>query len=175
MKSITISNRIPKDFFETTGAGESDIAVHAGSYHLALREAGIEMHNIIVYSSMLPGIARLISKPKTFIHGSVMETIMAVANSKKGVRATAGLIYGWLYDKNGEKYGGLVCEASGGESIAEIETSLRASLNELYENGYSEFTLKDIKVITRSFIPKKKYGTALIALAFVNHEIPVLI
>jgi hypothetical protein len=33
--------RIPKDYFETSGKGESDIAVHAGSYHLALKEAGI--------------------------------------------------------------------------------------------------------------------------------------
>jgi hypothetical protein len=30
-------NRIPVNYFITSGKGESDIAVHAGSYHLALK------------------------------------------------------------------------------------------------------------------------------------------
>ena len=51
---IIAGNRIPKDFFITGGIGQSDITVHAGSYHLALREAGIEPYNIMVYSSKLP-------------------------------------------------------------------------------------------------------------------------
>ena len=42
-------NRIPRDYFVTSGVGESDITVHAGSYHLALRAAGIEMANQLVY------------------------------------------------------------------------------------------------------------------------------
>ena len=55
-----IGCRIPKDFFITKGVGESDITVHAGSYHLALRQAGIEMCNIMTYSSILPGVANII-------------------------------------------------------------------------------------------------------------------
>ena len=46
---VLVGCRIPKDYFVTKGHGESDITVHAGSYHLALKEAGIEMCNIMTY------------------------------------------------------------------------------------------------------------------------------
>jgi arginine decarboxylase len=174
-KSIVMGMRIPKDYFVTKGKGESDITVHAGSYHLALKDADIEMCNIMTYSSILPCIARKISRPKTLTHGAVMETIMAVANAKKGQAATAGIIYGWLYDKKtGKKYGGLVCEHNGNYSLAEVERRLRASINELYINGYSkDYYLKDMEILTNSFTPKKKNGTVLVALCFVNYEFPL--
>lgn len=173
---ILIGNRIPKDYFITTGAGESDITVHAGSYHLALKEASIEMCNIITYSSILPGIAHEIEKPNNLMHGSVMESIMATATSKKGSRATAGIIFGWLYDKKtNEKHGGLVCEYHGEYTEEEAEESLRASLNELYINGYSnDFELKDIRLTTKSFIPNKKYGTSIVAICFTNYVYPTI-
>ncbi len=173
--SIAIGNRIPKDYFITRGKGQSDITVHAGSYHLALLEAGIEMCNIMTYSSILPSIARKVEKTGKLVHGSVMETIMAVANSENGVRATAGIIYGWLYDRiTGERYGGLVCEYNGDKEEADAESQLRASLRELYENGYSErFDMDDITLISESFIPEKKYGTAVVALCFLNYLIPL--
>ena len=60
--NFTIGNRIPKDFFWTTGSGESDITIHAGSFHLALKEAGISNFNIMSYSSIMPGIAKEIQK-----------------------------------------------------------------------------------------------------------------
>lgn len=170
---IVLGCRIPKDFFITEGAGESDITIHAGSYHLALKEAGIEAYNIICYSSILPGIAREISRPSKLEHGSVMETIMAVSNAKKGRRATAGIIFGWLYDKKGRKYGGLVCEYNGSLSEAKIKKQLKQSLEELYSNGFSDkYSLNSIKLITKSFVPKKKYGTVLVALCFTNYVFP---
>lgn len=173
-KYMLIGNRIPKDYFLTTGIGESDITIHAGSYHLALKEAGIEMCNIITYSSILSGIATEIEKPKNLVHGSVMESIMATANSKKGKRATAGIIYGWLYDKQtNEKHGGLVCEYHGEDSEDKAAISLKSSLNELYSNGYSDdFKLRDIRLTTKSFVPKKKYGTAIVAICFTNYLYP---
>ena len=75
---ILIGCRVPKDYFVTKGHGESDITVHAGSYHLALKACDIEMCNIMTYSSILPKIANEIPRPKTLLHGQVMETIMAV-------------------------------------------------------------------------------------------------
>src|SRR3989338_5087022 len=114
--AIIVGNRIPRSFFWTSGIGESDITIHAGSYHLALKEAGIERYNIMVYSSIMPGIAIESSKPskEEIVHGSVMETIMAVTSGTKGQRLTAGIIYGWLYNKqSGEKYGGLVSAYNG--------------------------------------------------------------
>jgi arginine decarboxylase len=175
---IITSTRIPMDFFITTGVGESDIQVHAGSYHLALKEAGIQGCNIMTYSSILPAIATEISKPDSdkLVHGSVLESIMANSTSKKGQRATAGLIFGWLHDKiTGKKFGGLVCEYSGNGKEEECVDNLRKSIQVLYQNGYSQkYDLKDMRVITRSFVPKKKFGTALVALCFVNYVFPVL-
>jgi len=175
-RGIVIGNRIPMNYFETTGIGQSDITVHAGSYHLALKDAGIEQYNIMTYSSILPGIARKVEKPEKIEHGSVMESIMAVCTSQKGERATAGIIYGWLFDKStGSKFGGLVCENYGNETEENISLKLRASLDELYYNGFSEkYLLKDIHTITRSFVPEKKHGTALVALCFTSYYYPVI-
>lgn len=173
---LTVGNRIPKDYFVTKGKGESDITIHAGSYHLALKKAGIEMCNIITYSSILPAIAKEVKKTANQIHGSVMETIMAVANAEKGGLATAGIIYGWLHNnKSGNKYGGLVCEYNGNKTDREARIQLKQSLQELYENGFSkDYSIKNIRCITETIKPKKEYGTALVALCFVNYLYPVI-
>ena len=169
-----LGNRIPRDYFITKGQGESDITVHAGSYHLALRQAGIEMCNIMTYSSIMPVIAREVRKPKILTHGSVMETITAVSTATKGKRATASIIFGWLYDKKtGDRHGGLVCEYNGEDEPEVAEAQLKESINELYTNGYDgKYELRDFKYITQSFIPKKKFGTALAAICFVNYLFP---
>lgn len=174
-KEILIGRRVPKDYFITQGTGESDITVHAGSYHLALKKAGIEMCNIMTYSSIMPKISEEVRRPE-MTHGEVLESIMAVAHAEKGKRATAGIIFGWLYDKKtGEKFGGLVCEHNGDYSLEEIEEKLKASLNELYVNGFSEkYELKDIKIIKDSITPKKKYGTALVGICFTSYVVPIL-
>ena len=172
---LIIGNRIPRDYFITDGVGESDITIHAGSFHLALKDAGIEICNIMTYSSILPGISREIKREKPLVHGAVMETIMAVADAEKGQRATTGIIYGWLKNKkNNEKLGGLVCEYNGNLSEKVAGIQLNQSLMELYENGYSEdYDLKDIRLISKSFVPKKKFGTSIVALCFVNYVYPV--
>lgn len=175
-QGMVIGNRIPKDYFETKGTGESDITVHAGSYHLALKAASIERYNIMTYSSILPSIATKIKKPNTVTHGAVMESIMSVCTAEKGERATAGIIYGWLYNKKtNAKFGGLVCEHFGNYGIKELNCLLSASLEELYVNGFSnDFELSNITYLTESFTPKKKYGTALVALCFTSYYYPVL-
>ncbi len=175
-EGVLTGNRIPRDYFVTQGIGQSDIAIHAGSYHLALRSAGIEMCNIMTYSSILPGIAKKIDRPEQLTHGSVMESILSVSTAEKGNIATAGIIYGWLYNKKShEKYGGLVCEHEGNYPASEIKVLLRASLDELYFNGFSdEYELSDIEMMTESFKPDKKYGTALVGLCFVNYLVPII-
>jgi arginine decarboxylase len=174
--NIVIGCRIPKDYFVTKGRGESNITIHAGSYHLALKDAGIEICNIMQYSSILPGIAQQIEKPEKFVHGQVMETIMAVCNSKNGQLCTAGIISGWLHNKRtGERYGGLVCEHYGQITRNEVEKRLAASIEELYANGFSEeYELKDINIFIESFRPKKKHGTALVAMCFTNYVVPLV-
>jgi arginine decarboxylase len=175
-KGFIVGNRIPKDYFVTTGIGQSDIAVHAGSYHLALKDAGIEKANIMTYSSILPGMATEISKPSVLTHGEVMETIMAVANGHKGERLSAGIVYSWLTERNtGERYGGLVCEHNGNYTEEELERLLHSSMNELYTNGFEErFSLGDLNVIRKSFVPLKTYGTVLVALCFTSYFYPIL-
>lgn len=171
-----MGNRIPKDFFVTQGSGESDITLHAGSFHLALKEAGIERANIISYSSIMPGIARKIEKPETYVHGEVMETILAVSNCRRGERAAAGIIIGWLEDdKTGEIIGGLVCEREGNYSIEELKDELNKSLMELYMNGFEDnYSIKDIDIMTETITPEKEYGTALVAICFVNYLYPII-
>lgn len=175
-KTVLIGNRIPRDYFVTKGSGESNIAIHAWSYHLALKSAGIEMWNIMTYSSILPGIAREIPQPKNLVHGEVMESIMATATSPKWERATAGIIHGRLYDKKtGKKFWWLVCEHNGNYTITEIQNLLKASINELYVNGFDKkYDLKNFKLVTETIVPKKKYWTALVSLCFVNYVCPIL-
>jgi arginine decarboxylase len=175
-EGILTGNRIPVEYFETSGTGESDITIHAGSYHLALLSAKIEMCNIVTYSSILPGIARKIDRPGHIEHGSVMEAIMSVCHAEKGERATAGIIYGWLNDKmTNKRYGGLVCEHYGNYDEKELERRLKASLEELYWNGFSEkYNLNDTHFLSESFVPRKNYGTALVALCFTSYYYPVI-
>jgi len=170
-----VGNRIPQDFFIVAGSGESNNTIHAGSYHLALREAGIEMCNIMTYSSILPSIATEIERPKKLVHGSVMESILSVCYVEKGEYGIAGLIYGWLYRRdNGEKYGGLVCEISGSFSLMTMHDKLNDSILELYNNGYSDdFILKKGKTLTKEIRSEKTYGTCLVGLCFVNYLYPV--
>lgn len=173
MKGLVIGNRIPQDYFITKGTGESDIAVHAGSYHLALKSAGIEMANIMTYSSILPAIANEIPRPEHIMHGEVMESIMAVATGHESERLSAGIVFGWLYE-NGKKYGGLVCENYGNFPLDELEWRLSESLKELYNTGYQHMELKDIRLITESFVPQKRYGSVIVSLCFTNYFYPII-
>lgn len=172
--SILIGNRLPRTFFETTGTGESDITIHAGSYHLALRDAGIEMANIMTYSSILPATARLVSEKGYIAHGSVMETISAIAHAEQYQRATAAIIYAWLHDHSGHRYGGLVCEYSGNMIEPDVRWHLRDMLFELYHNGYDHLYMGKPRFLVSTFTPTKRYGTAVAALCFTDYIVPVL-
>ena len=170
--TITIGNRIPYEYFITSGIGESDITIHAGSFDQALRDAGIQNVNIITYSSILPSIAKKVEK-KELEFGSVAETIMAVANGEKDKRVTAGLIIGWVYDNKGNKIGGLVAEYHGSDEENVAREILKKSLEEMFSSRFSsDYKLKDIEIYTRSFIPKKKYGTAIVAIVFTSYIYP---
>lgn len=175
-ENLFIGNRIPQDFFITKGTGESDTAIHAGSYYQALKKAGIGMCNVLTYSSSLPKIAREVEQPAYIEHGTVMECIMAVCNSRRGQRATAGIIYGWLYDRDtSEKYGALVCENYGYYDVHDLAEMLESSLDEMYCDQLKEkYRLSQIRILTESFIPKKTYGTSIVALCFLNYVYPVI-
>lgn len=170
---MEFGNRIPRKYFITSGVGESDITIHAGSFDQALKDAGIHNINIVQYSSILPKEAERVERKKLHF-GSVAETIMAVANGEKGKRTTAGLIIGWVF-KDGKKIGGLVAEYHGSDEEEKAREILKASMREMFnsrfstENGYE---LKDVEIYTKSFVPTKKYGTAIVAIVFLSYEYP---
>ena len=182
---LKVGNKIPRKFFITQGTGESDHQIHAGSYHHALYEANIEGFNIKQYSSILPSIATEVKKPsreeleKILFEdgqfGSEMNTIMACSNTDKSEKVTAGMIFGWLYDiKTGVKKGGLVCEYNGHDNEKFVKDNLNSCLEELYnKKGYKDvFRLEPKEPIIQSFEPKKKYGSVLIAMCFLDYVVP---
>jgi hypothetical protein len=49
---IWFGNRVPCEYFETKGTGESELTIHAGSYHIALHNAGIgdlKYHDLFIH------------------------------------------------------------------------------------------------------------------------------
>jgi len=171
---MLIGNRIPYEYFITSGIGESDVTIHSGSFDQALRDAGIHNVNIVTYSSILPKKARKVEK-KELKFGSVAETIIAVANGESGQRVTAGLIIGWVYDDKGNKIGGLVAEYHGNDKEEFVKDFLRKNIEEMFKSRFpSNYVLKDIEIHIRSFVPTKKYGTAIVAIVFVSYEYPEL-
>ena len=173
---IIIGNAIPKDFFIATGTGQSDVAIHSGSYQFALDNAGISRCNMITYtSSMLPRISNKIEKPNDFEPGTVLQGMLSVCNSRRGQRATAGICYGWLIDKEtNKKFSGLICENWGYYSERDLKAMLEESLSDIHKSNLSDrYTLTDIVTSTESFVPTKANGTALVALCFVNYVRPI--
>ena len=49
-----IGCRLPKEYFWVIGWGESDAGIEVGSYDAALDRAGIENHDVMLYTSALP-------------------------------------------------------------------------------------------------------------------------
>ena len=149
--SKMISNLTPSAFFVTKGSGESDLELHAGSYHMALYDAGINDYNIMVYSSILPKTAHLVTMDE-FV--------------------SAGIVYAWMYaDENfDEKIGGLVCEVNGRYRIEELEARLTRVIIDLHEKTYSQYYLGELNFVTEGITIEKRYGTALVGLCFMDFE-----
>ena len=99
MSNKYYGNLIPNTFFTTKGSGESDLEKHAGSYHMALYDAGIADYNIMVYSSVLPATARLVSADEVDMppFGSELKTIMSVSHGIQDEFVSAGVVYAWMY------------------------------------------------------------------------------
>ena len=88
-----VGNLIPNTFFITKGSGESDLEKHAGSYHMALYDAGISDFNIMTYSSVIPATAHLATMDELDLppFGSEMKTIMAVSHGYQDEFVSASL------------------------------------------------------------------------------------
>lgn len=170
---MLLRNRVPRDYFVTSGVGQSELTIHAGSFHFALYEAGIHSANILTYSSILPATAREISREEYEpVHGEVMETIMAVQSCRYGDTATAGMAWGWMFDRDGKRQGGLVTEYAGSMPASDAEQHVHEMLAALHKGTYGDWNLEDVRTSVRSITPTQMFGTALVGMCFVNAEYP---
>ena len=158
-----VGNLIPHTFFITKGSGESDLELHAGSYHMALHDAGISDFNIMVYSSVLPATAHIASMDEIDLppFGSELKTILAVSHGQQDEFVSAGVVYAWMYaDENfDKKVGGLVCEVSGRYRIEELEARLIRVINDLHQKTYAHYYLGELNFVTEGITIEKRYGT----------------
>lgn len=200
MKNIIVGNRVPYEFFITSGAGESDagskgLPFETGSYDEALTNAGIENANVIEYTSVIPTGAKEISKEEGIGRvqwGEVLECIKAQANGKKGEFISAAVMTTSVFDKKGNYLGGFACEYSGSGTKAEAQRSLEVSIAGIIERRKygsvptSGILYKDVKTSDGYTIHagadfvydglkiKKHHGSVFTAICFVSYQIPML-
>ena len=163
MPSLTIGNRVPTEFFLTSGRGEwpthptllgkaerlalaEEDPFETGSYDKALRDAGIGNANIMTYSSVIPTKARQISRTKgvrKLVWGQVLESIIARADGKRGDTIAAAVMLTNVSYK-GRHLGGFATEYSGRATRREAITTLtRATKGMLRRRGYGALPARD--------------------------------
>jgi pyruvoyl-dependent arginine decarboxylase len=197
---IILGNRVPYEYFITTGKGESNagskfLPYETGSYDAALYEAGIENANVIEYTSVMPTDAKEISREeglKRLQWGEVVECIKAQANGEKGSTISAAIMITDIHDPKGKYLGGFACEYSGSEDKNTVERSLEKSIEGMIERrGYGvckdgikmykdNITDKGYKIHPgkvfeyESLDVTKKHGSVLTAICFVSYKYPTL-
>lgn len=199
-----LGNRVPYEYFITTGVGESFVGskglpYETGSYDDALFRAGIENANVIEYTSVMPTGAKEISREdglKRLNWGEVLECIKAQSNGDKGENISAAVMITNVTDPKGKFLGGFACEYSGSGNRNEAADSLLYSITGMIERrGYGAPKDKHSKVLKMSvdnmtdkgyiihpgkvFVfeelkVKEKHGSVLAAICFVSHKYPVL-
>lgn len=173
-KTFLTSNRIPQDYFITSGSGESDISNYSCK-HMALKDAKIEKCNIMTYSSILPKGANEVPFDESCIyHGQVLDCIMSQLNGTLGDTITAGIGYAYLTEKkSGKRFGGIVVEnnlLNGSEDA--LKDILINSINEIYYNGFSEdYNMETFNYIMKTKTVTKLYGTVLCAICFISYKV----
>jgi arginine decarboxylase len=195
---MILGNRIPFEYFATSGKGESEagsegLKYETGSYDAALTDAGIENCNVIEYTSVIPTSAKLIPKEeglKRIRWGEVMECIKAQSNGDKGKFISAAVMTTDVYDHKNKYLGGFALEYSGSgtkeEALKSLATSLKGLIARrgygLIENKVEIF--KDNKTskgyilhpgkifVYDSLHVKKEHGSVFAALCWVSHKFP---
>jgi arginine decarboxylase len=167
-----MKGKIPNRVFITKGSGSFEFAVHAGSYHMALFDAGISEYNILTYSSVLPANTEFINRDdlddNDLVFGQELYTIMAVAHGMDNEHISAGIIYAALYeDENFDtKHGYLVCELAGNYRAEELEQRLYKIIENLFKDTFDKtgLFLGEPVAILESYTVQARYGTALVAI-----------
>jgi arginine decarboxylase len=197
---IILGNRVPYEYFITTGKGESaagseGLPYETGSYDAALNDAGIQNTNVIEYTSVMPTEAKEISKEeglKRIQWGEVMECIKAQSNGKKGSKVSAAVMTTTITDPKGKYLGGFACEYSGSGTRKDAEVSLSQSIAGMIKRrGYGSIKgelqiYKDNKTDTGFIIHPGKifvyehmdvveeHGTVFAVICFVSYKFPTM-
>jgi arginine decarboxylase len=195
-----LGNRIPYEYFVTSGKGESNsgssnLQYETGSYDAALTDAGIQNANIIEYSSVIPKESRQISKKeglKRIKWGAVLECIQSKANGEMGSTISSAITVTTVYNPQGVYLGGFACEYSGSQTKKEVETFFEKAVADMIERrGYGiakggmqmykdNITDKGYKIHLgeifeyQSLEIKQKHGSVLTSICFVSHQYPLL-
>jgi arginine decarboxylase len=195
---MLFGNRIPYEYFATSGKGESEagsegLKYETGSYDAALADAGIQNCNVIEYTSVIPTGAKLITKEegvKRIRWGEVMECIKAQANGDRGKFISAAVMTTDVYDPNNKYLGGFALEYSGSGTKQDAMDSLSTSLKGLIaRRGYGDienkveifkknktskgFVLHPGKIfVYDSLKVTKEHGSVFSALCWVSHKFP---
>jgi len=181
---ILHGTRIPRDFFETTGFGETEQGggvnpYETGSYDIALEDAGIENFNIMTYTSVIPAEARAISREEAqarFVHGSVLECIMAKMDGQQGDRISVGVARMQVRrKKDGQVIGGYAAEYEGHATKEDVHVILQRDLKCLFARRFkkTEYEMFDERYTIRVEEVKKPYATCLASICFVTYIMPV--
>lgn len=191
---IVFANRIPYQYFVTTGFGQSDVGrgddhYETAAYDLALLKASIENYNVVTYTSVIPPESEQISKEdaKNFYHhGAVLETIMAYAKGAKGNTICAGVGRMTVY-KRGEpetKIGGFAAEYIASKPSdkttpalmeQEAKDALYLDLKDIFYRRYDpKIYTYDPHILTDVIAANvtNRYGAALAAICFVSYLYP---
>ena len=197
---IILGNRVPYEYFITTGKGESaagseGLPYETGSYDAALNDAGIQNTNVIEYTSVMPTEAKEISKEeglKRIQCGEVLECIKAQSNGKKGSKVSAAVMTTTITDPKGKYLGGFACEYSGSGTRKDAEVSLSQSIAGMIKRrGYGSIKgelqiYKDNKTDTGFIIHPGKifvyehmdvveeHGTVFAVICFVSYKFPTM-
>jgi pyruvoyl-dependent arginine decarboxylase len=200
MKELILGNRVPYEYFITSGSGTSNVGseglpYETGSYDQALTKAGIENANIIEYTSVIPTGAKQISKEeglKRIQWGEVLECIKAQANGEKGKFISSAVMTTSVYDPKGKYLGGFACEYSGSGTKKEAEKSLEDSIDGIIEHRNFGTTKGGAKLykdnitnkgykyhpgklfVYEGLDVKGDHGTVLTAICFVSYRFPLL-
>ena len=200
MKNLILGNRVPYEYFITSGAGQSNVGseglpYETGSYDQALTKAGIENANIIQYTSVIPTKAKQITKEEGFKRiqwGEVLECIKAQANGAKGKYISSAVMTTDVYDPHGKFLGGFACEYSGEGTKKQAEKSLEGSIDGIIERRNFGKTkgggkMYEMNVTDKGYKyhpgklfvyegldVKEDHGTVLTAICFVSYKYPHL-
>ena len=168
-KTFVLGPRVPRQYFFTSAAVQSDDGPQASCRDQARVQAGLGAVNVVSSVAVLPREAREIEPPARLPTGCILDAAVAEISGPKGQRLTAAVMVAQVrLRKTGESVGGLAVRYQGHapnvDALAELDRALERSFARRYDS--KRFELANPKTVIESFTPERKLGTALVAVVF---------